>query len=94
MIWWWSRPQEDARADAVDSVVRDIHNTQCLLNVEYSGSVCPQVTLQFADTKEDVGLGLVKEGMVMVDIRKEKHLQKMVSVESSSQIGSVEWLVS
>lgn len=63
----------------MDSVVRDIQNTQCLLNVEYSGIVCPHVTLQFADSKDDVGLGLVKEGLVMVDVRKEKHLQKMVS---------------
>ncbi|XP_029104788.1 staphylococcal nuclease domain-containing protein 1 [Scleropages formosus] len=70
---------EDARADAVDSVVRDIQNTQCLLNVEYMGASCPHVTLQFADTKEDVGLGLVKEGLVMVEVRKEKHLQKMVA---------------
>uniref|UniRef100_A0A8C1XAX7 Staphylococcal nuclease domain-containing protein n=1 Tax=Cyprinus carpio TaxID=7962 RepID=A0A8C1XAX7_CYPCA len=74
-------PQDDdARTDAVDSVVRDIQNTQCLLNVEYSGIVCPHVTLQFADSKDDVGLGLVKEGLVMVDVRKEKHLQKMVKV--------------
>ncbi|XP_042578065.1 staphylococcal nuclease domain-containing protein 1 [Cyprinus carpio] len=70
---------EDARADAVDSVVRDIQNKQCLLNVEYSGAVCPHVTLQFADSKDDVGLGLVKEGLVMVDVRKEKHLHKMVT---------------
>uniref|UniRef100_A0A668A6W5 Staphylococcal nuclease domain-containing protein n=1 Tax=Myripristis murdjan TaxID=586833 RepID=A0A668A6W5_9TELE len=77
-IFPW-HPQEDARADVVDSVVRDIQNSQCLLNVEYAGASCPHVTLQFADTKEDVGLGLVKEGMVMVDVRKEKHLQKMVT---------------
>uniref|UniRef100_A0A671LCW0 Staphylococcal nuclease domain-containing protein 1 n=1 Tax=Sinocyclocheilus anshuiensis TaxID=1608454 RepID=A0A671LCW0_9TELE len=70
---------EDARTDAVDSMVRDIQNTQCLLNVEYSGAVCPHVTLQFTDSKDDVGLGLVKEGLVMVDVRKEKHLQKMVT---------------
>ncbi|KAL0963016.1 hypothetical protein UPYG_G00348450 [Umbra pygmaea] len=70
---------EDARAEVVDSLVRDIQNTQCLLNVEYSGTTCPHVTLQFADSKEDVGLNLVKEGMVMVDVRKEKHLQKMVT---------------
>lgn len=65
----------------MDSLVRDIQNTQCLLNVEYSGVgfVCPHVTLQFADSKDDVGLGLVKEGLVMVDVRKEKYLQKMVS---------------
>lgn len=70
---------EDARADAVDCVVRDIQNTQCLLNVEYGGTSCPHVTLQFSDSKDDVGLGLVKEGLVMVDVRKEKHLQKMVT---------------
>nr|XP_014353567.1 PREDICTED: staphylococcal nuclease domain-containing protein 1-like [Latimeria chalumnae] len=70
---------EDARADAVDSVVRDIQNTQCLLNVEYMGPNCPLVTLQFSDSKDDVGLGLVKEGLVMVDVRKEKQFQKLVS---------------
>lgn len=59
-------------------MVRDIQNSQCLLNVEYSGPSCPHVTIQFGDTKDDVGLGLVKEGLVMVDIRKEKYLQKMV----------------
>lgn len=63
----------------VDCIVKDVQNTQCLLNVEYSGAACPHVTLQFGDTKDDVGLGLVKEGLVMVDVRKEKHLQKMVS---------------
>uniref|UniRef100_A0A8C4STL7 Staphylococcal nuclease domain-containing protein n=1 Tax=Erpetoichthys calabaricus TaxID=27687 RepID=A0A8C4STL7_ERPCA len=70
---------EDARADVVDNVVRDIQNTQCLLNVEYVGASCSFVTLQFSDSKDDVGLGLIKEGMVMVDVRKEKHLQKVVS---------------
>lgn len=63
----------------MDCVVRDIQNTQCQLNVEYSGPTCSHVTIRFADTNDDVGLGLVKEGWVMVDVRKEKHLQKMVS---------------
>uniref|UniRef100_A0A674MCE2 Staphylococcal nuclease domain-containing protein 1 n=1 Tax=Takifugu rubripes TaxID=31033 RepID=A0A674MCE2_TAKRU len=76
---------EDARADVVDCVVRDIHNSQCLLNVEYSGPTCPHVTIQFGDTKDDAGLGLVKEGLVMVDVRKEKHLQKMVTEYLNSQ---------
>uniref|UniRef100_A0A9J8D5E7 Staphylococcal nuclease domain-containing protein n=1 Tax=Cyprinus carpio carpio TaxID=630221 RepID=A0A9J8D5E7_CYPCA len=78
-VYYIDYGNDDARTDAVDSVVRDIQNTQCLLNVEYSGIVCPHVTLQFADSKDDVGLGLVKEGLVMVDVRKEKHLQKMVT---------------
>uniref|UniRef100_A0ABM5GLB7 Staphylococcal nuclease domain-containing protein n=1 Tax=Pogona vitticeps TaxID=103695 RepID=A0ABM5GLB7_9SAUR len=70
---------EEARADAVDSVVRDIQNSQCLLNVEHAGPSCPHVTLQFADSKGDVGLGLVKEGLVMVEPRKEKQFQKVVT---------------
>ncbi|XP_062838824.1 LOW QUALITY PROTEIN: staphylococcal nuclease domain-containing protein 1 [Anolis carolinensis] len=76
---------EEARADAVDSVVRDIQNTQCLLNVEHAGPSCPHVTLQFADSKGDVGLGLVKEGLVMVEPRKEKQFQKVVTEYLNAQ---------
>lgn len=72
--------------------MRDIQNSQCLLNVEYSGVTCPHVTIQFGDTKEDVGLGLVKEGLVMVDVRKEKHLQKMVSEDSGTISAGGGWL--
>ncbi|KAM5302432.1 staphylococcal nuclease domain-containing protein 1 [Glossophaga mutica] len=76
---------EDARTDAVDSVVRDIQNTQCLLNVEHLSSGCPHVTLQFADSKGDVGLGLVKEGLVMVEVRKEKQFQKVITEYLNAQ---------
>ncbi|NXA43888.1 SND1 protein, partial [Eudromia elegans] len=79
------RPQDEARADAVDSVVRDIQNTQCLLNVEHLGPGCPHVTLQFADSKSDVGLGLVKEGLVMVEVRKEKQFQKVITEYLNAQ---------
>uniref|UniRef100_A0A6I8NZJ6 Staphylococcal nuclease domain-containing protein n=1 Tax=Ornithorhynchus anatinus TaxID=9258 RepID=A0A6I8NZJ6_ORNAN len=76
---------EDARTDAVDSVVRDIQNTQCLLNVEHQAPGCPHVTLQFADSKGDVGLGLVKEGLVMVEVRKEKQFQKVITEYLNAQ---------
>ncbi|XP_037368669.2 staphylococcal nuclease domain-containing protein 1 [Talpa occidentalis] len=76
---------EDARTDAVDSVVRDIQNTQCLLNVEHLTAGCPHVTLQFADSKGDVGLGLVKEGLVMVEVRKEKQFQKVITEYLNAQ---------
>ncbi|NP_001080500.1 staphylococcal nuclease and tudor domain containing protein 1 L homeolog [Xenopus laevis] len=76
---------EDARADVVDNVVRDIQNTQCLLNVEYSGAGCPHVTLQFTDSKDDVGLGLVKEGLVMVEVRKEKQFHKLIGEYVAAQ---------
>ncbi|XP_053572302.1 staphylococcal nuclease domain-containing protein 1 [Bombina bombina] len=76
---------EDARTDVVDSVVRDIQNTQCLLNIEHAGAGCSHVTLQFADSKDDVGLGLVKEGLVMVEVRKEKQFQKVIAEYISAQ---------
>ncbi|XP_056338641.1 staphylococcal nuclease domain-containing protein 1 [Oenanthe melanoleuca] len=76
---------EEARADAVDSVVRDIQNTQCLLNVEQAGPGCPLATLQFADSKGDVGLGLVKEGLVMVEPRKERQFQKVITEYLNAQ---------
>uniref|UniRef100_A0A8D0NVA4 Staphylococcal nuclease domain-containing protein n=1 Tax=Sus scrofa TaxID=9823 RepID=A0A8D0NVA4_PIG len=76
---------EDARTDAVDSVVRDIQNTQCLLNVEHLSAGCPHVTLQFADSKGDVGLGLVKEGLVVVEVRKEKQFQKVITEYLNAQ---------
>ncbi|XP_063164900.1 staphylococcal nuclease domain-containing protein 1 [Candoia aspera] len=76
---------EEARADAVDSAVRDIHNMQCLLNVEYTGPSCAHVTLQFADSKADVGLGLVKTGLVMVEPRKEKQFQKVITEYLNAQ---------
>ncbi|XP_015673386.1 staphylococcal nuclease domain-containing protein 1-like [Protobothrops mucrosquamatus] len=76
---------EEARADVVDSAVRDIQNTQCLLNVEYAGPGCTHVTLQFADSKADVGLGLVKTGLVMVELRKEKQFQKVMTEYLNAQ---------
>ncbi|XP_032076567.1 staphylococcal nuclease domain-containing protein 1 [Thamnophis elegans] len=76
---------EEARADVVDSAVRDIQNTQCLLNVEYVGPSCTHVTLQFADSKADVGLGLVKTGLVMVEARKEKQFQKVITEYVNAQ---------
>ncbi|XP_039181261.1 staphylococcal nuclease domain-containing protein 1 [Crotalus tigris] len=76
---------EEARADVVDSAVRDIQNTQCLLNVEYAGPGCTHVTLQFADSKADVGLGLVKTGLVMVEPRKEKQFQKVMTEYLNAQ---------
>ncbi|XP_023384662.1 staphylococcal nuclease domain-containing protein 1 isoform X2 [Pteropus vampyrus] len=83
--WLELLPDEDARTDAVDSVVRDIQNTQCLLNVEHLSAGCPHVTLQFADSKGDVGLGLVKEGLVMVEVRKEKQFQKVITEYLNAQ---------
>ena len=53
-------------------------NKACKLNVEYKTTVdC--VTLQYADTNEDIGLELVANGLVIVDERKERRLSGLVS---------------
>lgn len=58
-------------------MVRDIQNTQCLLNVEHLRRSCPACH-PAVRAPRDVGLGLVKEGLVMVEVRKEKQFQRVV----------------
>lgn len=41
----------------------------------------PYVTLLDASTKEDVVKGLISDGLLMVENRREKRLQKLVSVQ-------------
>lgn len=46
----------------------------------------PYVTLLDASTKEDVVKGLISDGLLMVENRREKRLQKLVSVQMLSVI--------
>ncbi|KAL8583257.1 hypothetical protein ACOMHN_043092 [Nucella lapillus] len=79
---------EDAKQDAVDWLLRDILNQQCQLNMEYRSSGIEYVTLmsdegEGADT--DYGLGLISEGLVLVDERKERRLAKLVGDYKTAQ---------
>jgi len=76
---------EDGIADAVDAIEHDILNKQVLLNTEYKNGGISAVTLQYADTKEDVATSLITEGLLLVDIRKEKRLKKLVNTYTQAQ---------
>lgn len=55
-----------------------------LLNIEYRGS--PDfVSLKHSDTEDDVATGLVTEGFMTVEARKEKRLSKLVSEYQKAQ---------
>jgi staphylococcal nuclease domain-containing protein 1 len=57
----------------------EIGNKNCLMNVEYVNSGISYVTLVDPTTKEDVGKTLISEGLFLVEKRRDKKLQKLVS---------------
>ncbi|XP_022111973.1 staphylococcal nuclease domain-containing protein 1-like [Acanthaster planci] len=73
-------PKDDEfKQEALEAVKRDILNAQLLYNTEYRVGSAEYVTLLIPDSKEDVGKGLVSEGFLLAEQRREKRLQKMVA---------------
>nr|CAG4649952.1 EOG090X01F7 [Sida crystallina] len=68
--------------EAVNAFSEDTMNRQLLLNVEYKGTV-DQVTLLTSETdltaRKDIARELIADGLVCVETRREKRLQKLVS---------------
>ena len=50
-----------------------------LLNTEYRQGTVECVTLQYTDTKDDVGESLIAAGLLTIENRKEKRLAKVVA---------------
>ncbi|XP_019631274.1 PREDICTED: staphylococcal nuclease domain-containing protein 1-like [Branchiostoma belcheri] len=67
----------EAKKDAQEAFVKDVLNQQLVLNVEYKNQGQDMVILLSADKSSDIGLGLVKDGLVIVEARREKRLQKI-----------------
>ncbi|KAK7494857.1 hypothetical protein BaRGS_00013984, partial [Batillaria attramentaria] len=80
-------PDEDARQDAIDALYNDVLNKQLLLNQEYKANGMDYVTLRSDETDSggDVGLALLQEGYVLVELRKEKRLVKLMSEYQKAQ---------
>ncbi|XP_013400394.1 staphylococcal nuclease domain-containing protein 1 [Lingula anatina] len=76
---------EDAKKDASDALYNDILNKQMLLNVEYRGQGFDYVSLAYTDNKDDVALGLISEGLLIVEGRREKRLQKLLDDYKKAQ---------
>ena len=77
--------QEDGIAEAVDALEHDILNKQLTMNVEYKVGSTSYVTLMYADTKDDVAAGLIGDGLLLVEPRREKRLRKLVDSYNKAQ---------
>lgn len=72
------RLQPDDIQNAVVNFSSDVMNKQFLLNTEYRVGSMEYVSLLFPDNKEDVAQGLVSEGLLLVEKRREKRLAKLL----------------
>ena len=70
--------QKDDIQNAVDGLYNDVLNKQCMLNVEYRSGSQEFVSLLYSDNKEDVAQGLISEGLLLVENRREKRLAKLM----------------
>ncbi|CAH1799685.1 unnamed protein product [Owenia fusiformis] len=68
----------EAKNDAIDALYNDILNKTLQLNIEYRGTP-DAVSLQYADSQEDVAKSLIAEGLLILEARREKRFAKMVS---------------
>lgn len=74
----------EAVADALDAFRNLVVNRQFMLNVEYKALNQEYVTL-VQENGEDIGKSLVTDGLVTVEKRKEKRLQKVLEEYNRAQ---------
>lgn len=75
----------DSMEDLLNAFSKEAVNREFSLNVEYKYNNQEFVTLSNPDQKLDLALKLVKEGLVMVEKRREKRLQPLVSEYMAAQ---------
>lgn len=63
---------------ARDLFMQDSLNRELLLNVEYRVGTMEYVSVLLGDVKDDVVKGLISDGLLTVENRKERRLQKMI----------------
>ncbi|KAK4295717.1 hypothetical protein Pmani_031744 [Petrolisthes manimaculis] len=76
---------EDSLEDAVGALKEVVMDKEILVNREYRNGGVEYVSIQRADTKADVALTLLKQGLVLLDERRDKRLQSLVSEYRSGQ---------
>ncbi|XP_037045449.1 staphylococcal nuclease domain-containing protein 1 [Bradysia coprophila] len=69
---------EDDITEAGRAFAQDALNRKLLLNVEYRVNGAPFVSLTDPDTNADVFKGLVTDGLLLVEKRREKRLSKLI----------------
>ncbi|KAJ8031554.1 nuclease domain-containing protein 1 [Holothuria leucospilota] len=70
---------EEFRHDAIAAFRRDVLNNQFLLNVEYRVGQQEFVTIQTQEKQGDVAAGLLADGLILSEKRRERKLAKLVS---------------
>ncbi|KAK2184568.1 hypothetical protein NP493_260g03038 [Ridgeia piscesae] len=78
-------PEEEDIQLAVDSLTNDVLNKECLLNYEYKSGGLDAVTLLYADTKDDIAQNMITEGLVLVEYRREKRLNKLMTTYKKAE---------
>ena len=56
-----------------------------VVNSEYKANAIDYVTCLLGESQEDVGLGLISDGLVLAELRKEKRLNKLVATYKNAQ---------
>ncbi|OXA52850.1 staphylococcal nuclease domain-containing protein 1 [Folsomia candida] len=68
----------DYAQEAIYALKHDTQEGNLLLNIEYRNGGIEYVSLAVEESKADIAQNLVKEGLLMVENRKERRLQKLV----------------
>lgn len=76
---------DDYVDDALQLLMGEVMEREVLVNREYRNGGFDFVTIQRADTKADVARTLLSQGLLLLDERKDKRLQSLVSEYRSAQ---------
>ncbi|XP_076334684.1 staphylococcal nuclease domain-containing protein 1-like isoform X2 [Tachypleus tridentatus] len=68
-----------------NALIQDTDNRVLLLNSEYRAGGIEYVTLYTSEDKQDILKNLISEGLLMVESRKEKRLQKIITEYKNSE---------
>lgn len=72
--------QDESIDDAITGLLTEVMEREVKINKEYKLNGVDYYSVQRADNKTDVAKTLLSQGFVLVDARKDKRLQGMVSL--------------
>ncbi|XP_042886728.1 staphylococcal nuclease domain-containing protein 1-like isoform X2 [Penaeus japonicus] len=76
---------EDFLEDALAAFMSEVMDREVLINREYRISGAEYITIQRSDTKADVAKTLLSQGLLLLDERRDKRLQSLVSEYRTAQ---------
>jgi staphylococcal nuclease domain-containing protein 1 len=71
--------QEEYKEEAMRMLYEDVENRPLNLNIEFrQGNISYATLVDTAHNDEDIAKSLIREGLLMLENRREKKLQKLV----------------